>query len=168
MAPKPRLGISRCLLGHKVRYDGGHKHVPYLIKRLEQHVAFVPVCPEVECGFPVPREPLRLTGDPGCPRLVTIRTNCDFTDRMADWANRRVVALETEALCGYIFKHGSPSCGLGGLKVYDAGGAFSHRGVGIFPRAFMKHFPLLPVEEEDHLHDPRLLENFVERLKNHA
>ncbi len=165
MAPKPRLGISRCLLGHRVRYDGGHKHDPHLISRLEQQVAFVPVCPEVECGLPVPREPLRLMGGPECPRLVTIRTGRDFTDRMAGWASRRLAELQEADLCGYIFKAGSPSCGMRGVKVYDAGGACSERGAGLFAMAFTKRFPLLPVEEEDRLQDPRLLEGFIERLK---
>ena len=161
---KVRLGISSCLLGHKVRYDGGHKLDRYLADTLGQYVDFVPVCPEVECGFPVPRESLRLVGDPASPRLVTTRTGRDFTERMARWARRRVVELEKEDLCGYVFKSASPSSGMQGVKIYDANGVPSKRGVGMFAMAFMKHFPLLPVEEDGRLHDPGLRENFIERV----
>lgn len=164
MEPKVRLGISSCLLGNKVRYDGGHKLDRYLTDTLGRYAEFVPVCPEVECGFPVPRESLRLVGDPASPRLVTTRTGQDFTDRMAGWAARRVVELERDGLCGYIFKSGSPSSGMQGVKIYDANGVPSNRGVGMFAMAFMKHFPLLPVEQESRLQDPRMRENFIERV----
>ena len=164
MEPKVRLGISSCLLGHKVRYDGGHKRDRYLADTLSEYFDFVPVCPEVECGFPIPRETLRLLGDPESPRLVTTKTGQDFTQRMASWATRRVAELEAEGLCGYIFKSGSPSSGMQGVKIYDANGIPSNRGVGMFAMAFMKHFPLLPVEQESRLHDPRLRENFIERV----
>ena len=143
-----KLGISTCLLGEKVRYDGGHKLNRYLKDELGQYVEWVPVCPEVECGFPIPRETLRLLGDPESPRLVTTKTGQDFTQRMASWATRRVAELEDEGLCGYIFKSGSPSSGMQGVKIYDANGIPSNRGVGMFAMAFMKHFPLLPVEQE--------------------
>jgi uncharacterized protein YbgA (DUF1722 family)/uncharacterized protein YbbK (DUF523 family) len=159
-----RLGISSCLLGNKVRYDGGHKLDRYLANTLGQFSEFVPVCPEVECGFPIPRESLRLVGDADCPRLVTTRTGQDFTERMTTWAARRVVELEREGLCGFIFKSGSPSSGMQGVKLYDRKGYPSNRGVGMFAAAFMKHFPLVPVEQEDHLHDPRVRENFIERV----
>jgi uncharacterized protein YbgA (DUF1722 family)/uncharacterized protein YbbK (DUF523 family) len=161
---KIRLGISSCLLGQKVRFDGGHKLDRYLANTLAKYVEFVPVCPEVECGFPVPRESLRLIGDPESPRLVTTKTGQDFTDRMARWASRRVVELEKEDLCGYIFKSKSPSSGMERVKIYDANGVPSNRGVGMFAMAFMKHFPLLPVEEDGRLHDPGLRENFIERI----
>jgi uncharacterized protein YbgA (DUF1722 family)/uncharacterized protein YbbK (DUF523 family) len=164
MEPKVKLGISSCLLGHKVRYDGGHKLDRYLANTLGEYAEFVPVCPEVECGFLIPRESLRLVGDPARPRLVTTRTGQDFTDTMARWASRRVAELEGEDLCGYIFKSGSPSSGMQGVKIYDANGVPSNRGVGMFAMAFIKHFPLLPVEQESRLHDPRLRENFIERI----
>jgi uncharacterized protein YbgA (DUF1722 family)/uncharacterized protein YbbK (DUF523 family) len=164
MEEKIRLGISSCLLGRKVRFDGGHKLDRYLAHTLGKYVDFVPVCPEVECGFPIPRESLRLVGDPESPRLVTTRTDRDFTDRMARWASRRVVELEKEGLCGYIFKSKSPSSGMERVKIYDANGVPSNRGVGMFAMAFMKHFPLLPVEEDGRLHDPGLRENFIERI----
>ena len=161
---KIKLGISTCLLGENVRFDGGHKLDRYLTDTLGQFVEYVPVCPEMECGFGVPRESFRLVGDPENPRLVTTRTNQDHTERMAEWAKRRVGELEKEDLCGYIFKGGSPSSGMERVKVYDRNGVPSKVGVGLFARIFMNHFTLLPVEEEGRLHDPRLRENFIERI----
>ena len=161
---KIKLGISTCLLGENVRFDGGHKLDRYLTDTLGQFVEYIPVCPEMECGFGVPRESFRLVGDPENPRLVTSRTNQDHTERMAEWAQRRVGELGKEDLCGYIFKGGSPSSGMERVKVYDRNGVPSKVGVGVFARIFMNHFPLLPVEEEGRLHDPRLRENFIERI----
>ncbi len=163
-AEKVRLGISTCLLGEKVRFDGGHKWDRFLTDTLGQYVDYVPVCPEVECGFGVPREPLRLVGDPGAPRLVTVRTNQDQTDRMTRWTRKRLAGLGEENLCGFIFKSGSPSSGMERVKVYDRNGVPSRAGAGIFARLFMEHFPLLPVEEEGRLQDPKLRENFIERI----
>ncbi len=159
-----RLGISACLLGEKVRYDGGHKLDRFLTDTLGQFVEYVPVCPEVECGFGIPRESLRLVGDPAAPRLVTSRTHQDYTPRMLAWAQKRVVDLEKEALCGFIFKSDSPSSGMERVRVYNEKGMPVKRGVGIFALAFMAHFPLVPVEEEGRLHDPKLRENFIERI----
>ncbi len=161
---KIRLGISACLLGQKVRYDGGHKHDPYLTKTLGVYVDYVPVCPEVECGMPVPRESLRLVGDVTSPRLVTTKTGRDFTEQMQTWAKGRLDALEREGLCGFIFKSDSPSSGMERVKVYLANGMPVKKGSGIFARMFMERFPLLPVEEEGRLHDPILRENFIERI----
>ncbi|MBN1614612.1 MAG: DUF523 and DUF1722 domain-containing protein [Deltaproteobacteria bacterium] len=159
-----RLGISTCLLGEPVRYDGGHKLDPFLRDTLGRYVEYVPVCPEVECGLGVPREAMRLVGRPDSPRLVTVKTKRDFTERMERWARRRVVELEREGLCGFIFKGGSPSSGMERVKVYDEKGVPVKIGVGIFAREFMEHFPLIPVEEEGRLHDPALRENFIERI----
>ena len=164
MRPKIRLGISACLLGENVRFDGGHKLDRFLTDTLGQYVEYVPVCPEVECGFGVPRESFRLVGEPEIPRLITTRTNVDHTDRMVQWARMRVKELEKEDLCGYIFKSGSPNSGMERVKVYDRNGVPAKVGVGIFARIFMEHFPLLPVEEEGRLHDPKLRENFIERI----
>jgi len=164
MDTKVRLGISECLLGHNVRYDGGHKHDRYLTDTLGQFVEFVPVCPEVEVGLGVPREAMRLVGNPEQPRLVTIRTTIDHTERMLLWARRRVVELEKEGLCGFIFKSKSPSSGMERVKIYNASGNPVGTGVGLFARVFMEHFPLLPVEDEGRLQDPELRENFIERV----
>jgi uncharacterized protein YbgA (DUF1722 family)/uncharacterized protein YbbK (DUF523 family) len=164
MENKIRLGISTCLLGQNVRYDGGHKLDRFLTDTLGQYVEYVPVCPEVECGLPIPREAMHLEGDPASPRLVTSRTKQDMTGRMVQWAEKRVKELETEELLGFIFKSDSPSSGMERVRIYNETGMPVKKGVGMFARIFMKHFPLLPVEEEGRLHDPELRENFVERL----
>lgn len=159
-----RLGISACLLGQKVRYDGGHTLDSFLKDTLGAFVEYVPVCPEVECGMSVPREPLRLKGSPDMPSLVTVLTKKDYTDQMVSWARRRVRELDDETLCGYIFKSRSPSCGMECVKVYNDSGNPAKNGAGIFARVFMEHFPLLTVEEEGRLQDPVLRENFIERI----
>jgi uncharacterized protein YbgA (DUF1722 family)/uncharacterized protein YbbK (DUF523 family) len=159
---KIRLGISTCLLGKPVRYDGGHKLDHFLAETLGQYVEYVPVCPEVECGMPVPREPMHLEGKAELPRLVTIKTRIDKTDQMNAWAQKRVLELEKERLMGFIFKSDSPSSGMERVKVYNEKNMSVRKGVGIFARQFMEHFPLLPVEEEGRLHDPILRENFIE------
>ncbi len=161
---KVRLGISTCLSGEPVRYDGGHKLDRFLTGTLGQYVEYVPVCPEVECGLPVPRESMHLEGNPEAPRLVTSRTRQDMTDRMIQWARKRVVELEKENLRGFIFKSNSPSSGMEHVKVYHEKGIPVKKGVGMFARIFMEHFPLLPVEDEGRLNDPKLRENFIERI----
>jgi uncharacterized protein YbgA (DUF1722 family)/uncharacterized protein YbbK (DUF523 family) len=164
MDEKIRLGISECLLGHQVRYDGGHKWDRFLTDTLGQHVEYVPVCPEEACGLGTPREAMRLVGSPEAPRLVTIRSGVDMTGRMLSWAKKRVAELEKEDLCGFIFKSDSPSSGMERVKVYNEKGMPEKKGVGLFARAFMEHFPLIPVEEDGRLHDPKLRENFVESV----
>ena len=161
---KIKLGISTCLLGENVRYDGGHKLDRFLTDTLGQYVEYVPVCPEVECGLPIPRESMRLEGDPEFPRLITSKTKQDMTERMLSWAKKRVVEIEKEGLCGFIFKSDSPSSGMERIKVYNEKGMPVKKGVGMFARIFMEHFPLLPVEDEGRLHDPGLRENFIERI----
>jgi len=163
---KIRLGISACLLGEPVRFDGGHRWDRFITDTLGKYVEFVPVCPEVECGLGVPREAMRLVGDPEAPRLVTVRTKVDLTDRLVTWARKRVGELEQEDLRGFIFKSKSPSSGMERVRVYNeaAQGSPVTRGVGMFARIFMEHFPLLPVEEEGRLYDPALRENFIERI----
>ncbi len=161
---KIKLGISKCLLGENVRYNGGHALDRFLRDTLGRYVTYLPVCPEVECGFGVPRESMRLEGDTKRPRLVTSRTKTDMTDRMLNWAAGRVKELEGEELCGFVFKKDSPSSGMERVRVYSDRGIPAKNGVGLFARAFMDHFPLLPVEEEGRLHDPGLRENFIERV----
>ncbi len=164
MEKRIKLGVSKCLLGENVRYDGGHKLDRFIRDTLGQYVDFVPVCPEVECGMPVPREAMRLVGNPESPRLLTIRSRRDMTKQMLNWAATRVRELESEGLCGYIFKSNSPSSGMERVKVYDEKGMPQKNGVGLFAKAFMEYFPLLPTEEEGRLHDPRLRENFIESI----
>ncbi len=159
-----RIGLSTCLLGENVRFDGGHKRDRFVTDTLGQFLEFVPVCPEMECGLGVPRESMRLEGDPESPRLVTNRTKIDHTERMITWARKRVKELEKEDLCGFIFKSRSPSSGMERVRIYNEKGVPENKGVGMFARIFMEHFPLLPVEEDGRLHDIRLRENFIERI----
>ena len=159
-----KIGISSCLLGNKVRYDGGHKLDRLIRDTLGQYFQFLPICPEVECGLPVPRESMRLVGDTVATRLVTVRTGVDHTERMLTWAHERIKELEKENLCGFIFKNNSPSSGMAQVKIYNIEGKVQHKGSGLFARAFMTHFPNLPVEDEGRLHDPKIRENFIERI----
>jgi len=160
-----KIGVSSCLLGKEVRYNGGHSHDRYITGTLGQYFTFVDVCPEVEAGFGIPRETLRLVGDPASPRLLTSRTGRDCTDIMNNWARKRVQELAEANLCGFIFKSKSPSSGMERVKVYtEKGFPGSNKGVGLFARAFMARFPLIPVEEEGRLHDAALRENFIERI----
>ncbi len=159
-----KIGISSCLLGNEVRYDGGHKLDRFLRDTLGKFVEYVAVCPEVECGLGVPREAMRLVGDPLDPRLVTIKSGKDITGKMKAWALRRVKELEKEELCGFIFKSRSPSSGMERVKVYNDKGMPVLKGTGLFAKEFITHFPLIPVEEEGRLHDTLLRENFIERI----
>jgi len=164
MENRIKIGVSACLLGENVRWNGGHSRDRYLTDTLGLYVEYVPVCPEVECGMGVPRETLRLVGDPDNPSLVTSKTNIDHTDRMNRWARKRVKDLEKENLCGFIFKKKSPSSGLFNVPVRTSKGMPQKKGQGIFARIFTEHFPLIPVEEEGRLHDPKLRETFIEQI----
>ena len=164
MDPGIKIGISTCLLGEKVRFDGGHKHNRYITHTLGRYFAFVPVCPETECGLGIPREAMRLVGSLDHPRLMTNKSGVDHTDRMLSWANGRLDALAHENLCGFIFKKGSPSSGLYRVKIYNDKGQPVRSGRGLFAAAFTARFPRIPVEEEGRLHDPGLRENFIERV----
>ena len=159
-----RLGISTCLLGENVRYDGGHKLDRFLVHTLGQYVEWMPVCPEVEVGLSIPRETMRLVGDAEAPRLVTLKSGQDYTERMQTWARERLEQLAEVKLHGFVFKKDSPSSGLYRVKVYTEQGMPSKIGTGIFPREVMKRFPLLPLEEEGRLHDMHLRENFIDRV----
>jgi len=159
-----KIGVSACLLGQKVRYDGGHKLDRFITDTLGQYVSFVPVCPEAECGLGIPRESMHLEGEPEAPRLVTTRTRKDVTDQMLQWAGQRLPDLEKENLCGFIFKSKSPSSGMERVSVFNGEGMPVKKGSGLFAAAFMKHFPLVPVEDDGRLHDPKIRENFIERI----
>ena len=160
-----RIGISSCLLGQEVRFDGGHKRDRFLTDTLADFVSFVPVCPEMEIGLGSPRETMHLEKVDGVVRLLTTKTGTDLTDRMTTWATERVGHLAAMDLCGFILKKGSPSCGMERVKVYGKkGSAPSKQGRGLFAEELMAQWPALPVEEEGRLHDPRLRENFFERV----
>jgi len=159
-----KIGVSACLLGAEVRFDGGHKRNDFLVDTLGRFVVFVPICPEVEIGLGVPRETLRLVHDSdasGVPRLFGNHTGIDYTNSMNSYAQRRVSALE--GLSGYVLKANSPSCGVQRVPVYGTGTAIRD-GAGLFASALMQRYPSLPVEEEERLSDRRLRENFVERI----
>ena len=160
--------MSACLLGHEVRYDGGHKRAPFLIDTLGRHVEWVPVCPEVELGLGVPREPIRLQGDPKAPRLVAPGSGRDLTEAMRRLAGARAAELARAGLSGYVFKADSPSCGVEGVAVHGRGGRAVRRGTGLFARALRERLPLLPVEEEGRLRDPAVRENFLDRVLAYA
>ena len=159
-----RIGVSRCLLGEEVRYDGGHKRDPFLTDVLGRYVEWVPICPEVEAGLGAPREAMRLVGTPQHPRLVTIKSRIDHTRALETMATSRIEDLKELDLSGYVFKKGSPSCGIERVRIYNEEGMPGRNGVGLFARAFIEQFPLIPVEEEGRLCDSTLRENFIERV----
>jgi uncharacterized protein YbgA (DUF1722 family)/uncharacterized protein YbbK (DUF523 family) len=158
-----RLGISACLLGREVRFDGGHKRDAFLTDTLGRFVEWVPVCPEVECGLGTPREAMRLVRVEDRVRLLTVKRGVDLTGQMECFSRSRVSALAREDLSGYVLKKNSPSCGLERVKVYDGHGTPVRGGRGVFASALVDAFPHLPVEEEGRLADPRLREAFIER-----
>jgi uncharacterized protein YbgA (DUF1722 family)/uncharacterized protein YbbK (DUF523 family) len=159
-----RLGISACLLGHEVRFDGGHKRDPFLTEIFGRYVEWVPVCPEVEAGLGTPREAMRLVGESQHPRLITIKSGRDHTEALHKMTADRLESLRALDLSGYVFKKDSPSCGVERVRIYNQHGMPSRNGVGIFARAFIERFPLIPVEEEGRLCDPLLRDNFIERV----
>jgi uncharacterized protein YbgA (DUF1722 family)/uncharacterized protein YbbK (DUF523 family) len=164
LEPALRLGVSSCLLGEEVRYDGGHKLDRYLTGTLGCYVEWVPVCPEVEMGLPTPRETLRLVGEEENPRLIAPKSGTDHTEAMIAWARNRAEELAAAGLHGFVFKKDSPSSGLFRVKVYNEHGMAQRNGTGMFPREVMNRFPLLPLEEEGRLNDMPLRENFIERV----
>lgn len=159
-----KLGISACLLGDEVRFDGGHKHERFLTQTVGQFVTFVPVCPEVDIGLGVPRESLRLIQVGDTIRLVAPRSGSDHTEAMYRYAREKVQELKQQDLCGYILKRASPSCGMERVRLYNEKGMPEKKGVGLFAQVLLEEWPGLPVEEEGRLHDPVLRENFFERV----
>jgi uncharacterized protein YbbK (DUF523 family) len=173
---RPRVGVSACLLGEPVRFDGNHKRDSFLVDVLGPQVQWVPVCPEMEAGFGTPREPMRLTllepeTRPDCGRfsprnlaLVVIRTGDDVTRPLVQAARKRVEWLASQRLSGFVLKKDSPSCGVERVKVFDARGVAERGGRGLFAEVLMARLPNLPVEEEGRLSHPRIRANFIERI----
>jgi len=159
-----KIGVSACLLGEKVRYDGGHKRDSYITDTFGRLFTFVAVCPEVECGMPTPREPMRLEGDPAAPRLMTKESRIDRTEQMLSYCREKVEKLGKADLCGFIFKKNSPSSGLVEVKIYDAQGNWTGSGRGLFAGEVAKCFPLLPMAEDEQLYDSEFREMFIERV----
>lgn len=156
-----KIGVSACLLGMKVRYDGRDKRDAYVAGTLGRIFEYVPVCPEVEYGLPAPREALRLVGNPASPRLVTVETGLDHTESMQRWAEARLTDLARDDLAGFIFKTRSPSCGLKGVGVYDAQGNLAGSGSGLFAAAFMRRNPLVRAIDEEDVRDALLGATFL-------
>lgn len=162
-AEKIAVGISSCLLGEQVRYNGGHKHNHYCTDVLAKYFAFKPFCPEVAIGMGVPRQTIRLVGEPGHARAIGTQDSAfDVTDRLLDYADK--VGAEIQTLCGYILMHDSPSCGLYSTKVYNDKGAPVGKGAGLYAGRLRTLLPLLPMEEAGRLNDPVLRENFIARI----
>ena len=159
-----KVGISTCLLGENVRYDGGHKRDRYMTDVLSDYFAWEIICPELEVGMGVPREAVRLVHNVASPRMVGIQTQTDWTKRMNDFSEKKIEQLRKKNLCGYIFKSDSPSCGIERVKVYAGKESPNKNGRGLFADAFMKAFPSIPVEEEGRLNDAKLRENFIVRV----
>jgi uncharacterized protein YbgA (DUF1722 family)/uncharacterized protein YbbK (DUF523 family) len=159
-----RVGISQCLLGAQVRYDGGHKKDLYLTDVLGKYFDWIPVCPELEVGMGVPRESVRLVLKDNIVRMVGTSSGTEWTTQMTEFSKQRLQQLQELSLCGFIFKSKSPSCGMERVPLYSPNGTSGKSGRGIFSDAFMKHFPLIPVEEEGRLNDARLRENFIVRV----
>jgi uncharacterized protein YbgA (DUF1722 family)/uncharacterized protein YbbK (DUF523 family) len=159
-----RLGVSSCLLGRKVRFDGGHKRDAFVVDSLGKFVEFVAVCPEAEAGLGVPRESMRLVRRGDGIRLLTVNSGRDETDTVTRWSARRLRDLTDQDLCGFVLKKDSPTCGLERVRLYGATGIPQRAGRGLFASALVDRFPNLPIEEEGRLTDPHLRENFIERI----
>lgn len=161
---KPRVAVSFCLLGEEVRHDGGHKRSRFMTDVLGEYFEWLPICPEVDIGMGIPREPIRLLDDGERIRLVGVRSEHDWTDAMNEYAETRVAGLVAKDIDGFILKKSSPSCGMERVKVYNDKGMPRHDGIGAFARVLMERMPTLPVEEEGRLNDAGLRENFITRV----
>jgi len=162
----PCVGISRCLLGQNVRYDGRHALAPWITQNLGPVFEWVPVCPEAECGLSIPREPMRLEGDVHSPRLMGTETRTDYLQRMLDWTENALLKLQKERLCGFILKSKSPSCAaMEKIRVFDPAGRAVGKSLGIFARAVGHAFPDLPMEDEFRLKSAPIREEFVKKVR---
>ena len=164
MSKTVKIGVSACLIGEKVRWDGKHRRDSYLSDVLAKYVEFVPLCPEIACGMSIPREKLRQADCAGQIRLIGYDSGEDMTDAMSEWADRVLPGLDDEELSGFILKPGSPTCGMRHAKIFSTTGKAARYGSGFFTRKLMEHAPLLPVETPDRLHNPILRENFIRRV----
>ncbi len=165
---RKRVGISACLLGKRVRYDGRGKLDLVVTRRLAPWVNWVSVCPEVECGLSVPRESMRLSGDPRDPRLVTNETGMDRTELLLRWAERKISEFKRNPLSAFVLKSGSPSCGLRGIPVTGSQGRIFLNGTGLFAGLVRRRIPGLFCEDEIRLHDPERMEAFLDAVFVHG
>ena len=165
---KIKVGVSTCLLGEYVRWDGNHKRDRYVTDVLNSYFQWEAVCPEVEVGMGIPREPVRLEGGPRKQRMIGRKSRTDWTEKMKSYTAKRLRQLQKSDLCGYILQKRSPSCGMGGVPIYGKGGQAGVHGPGLFAKALMEKFPWLPVEEEGRLNDHKLRDNFIVRVFSYA
>jgi uncharacterized protein YbbK (DUF523 family) len=159
-----RLGISSCLLGYRVRYDGGHKWDRYLVEVLGPRVEWVAVCPEAEIGLGIPRPPIQLEGRANAPQLIIPGTGDDLTETMKTYALKQVGELRFLDIAGFVFKSRSPSCGITNVKVFEYDGSFTRTGTGAFAAVLRDQWPELPTIDEIGLSDPKTRNHFFERL----
>lgn len=163
MTEPVRIGVSACLLGEYVRYDGEHKLDLCITGVVAKFFALVPVCPEVGCGLPAPREAMRLEGEQDAPRLITIQTRVDLTGQMLKYCAAKLGEFEKIGLCGFVFKERSPSCGVSAVPLYT-GAASAAATAGLFAREIRRRFPLMPFEEAERLNNPEIRERFIESV----
>ena len=165
MDNKIKIGVSSCLIGERVRWNGDHKQNHFVREVLANYFEYVSVCPEMEVGMGVPRETVALYGNLEKSRMISKKTQTDWTRPMKNYIKDRLKSLTNDDLCGYIFKSKSPSCGLGRIPVYSEFGSNKVRhGSGMFAQAFTKAFPIVPTEDEGRLNDPRIRENFIVKV----
>ncbi|HBM17234.1 MAG TPA: hypothetical protein DD381_12970 [Lentisphaeria bacterium] len=164
MKTKPLIGISSCLLGENVRYDGGHKLDHHLKNILGEYVVFLGICPELECGMSIPREPMRLEFSNNKVRLITLSTRRDLTHQINSWIEEKLKELYSKHFCGFIFKSKSPSCALRKFPVFGADGSVEKTSSGLFAKALMKKYPSLPVEDESKLLEDSAKERFLKKV----
>jgi len=160
-----KIGISACLIGARVRYDGSHKLDRCITDILGEYFTFVPVCPEVGCGLPTPREAMQLEGDPAAPRLMTLQSRVDKTEQMLEYCASKAGELEQEGLCGFIFKERSPSCGFSAVPLHGHGSSETLT-IGLFAKKIACNFPLIPLVEAERLNDPAIREDFIKSVLN--
>lgn len=168
MPNKIKLGISACLLGEHVRYNGGHKHDREMLKAFGQDMEFVPICPETGCGMTIPREPLGLYGNPDCPSIVALKTKIDHSECMHLWGIKKLGEIGRENLCGYIFKSKSPSCGMSKIEIQGFDGILRNNGIGFWAGMFAEYFPMIPAADESTLQDPSAREDFISKIISFA
>ncbi|WP_319543507.1 DUF523 and DUF1722 domain-containing protein [uncultured Pseudodesulfovibrio sp.] len=164
MSENVKIGVSACLIGEKVRWNGMHERDRYLSEILAKHVEFIPLCPEIACGMGIPREQLRQTDCAENIRLIGYESGDDLTQKMTDWADRVLPGLEKEDLNGFVLKPRSPSCGMRHAKIYSTTGKPPRLGSGFFARKLMTYASLLPIETSDRLQNPIVRENFIRRV----
>ncbi|MCK5071989.1 MAG: DUF1722 domain-containing protein [Bacteriovoracaceae bacterium] len=164
MNEKISIGVSTCLLGEEVRYDGGHKFNPWIVNVLGKIAELIPACPEHECGMSIPRGPMRLEGTPDNTRLIVIDSGMDLTAKLNKWVGFKIKKLKKENLDGYIFKTKSPSCGLKEVELFGKNGKVRRNGKGLFARAFVENFSFIPVVDERQLENPAIREKFIDSV----